>query len=125
MSVSNPFAPAEAPIAAPVVDARFEQIGRLVVRWERLRWLYNAILVPWTLLSALPFSFRPLLDVDFWDLAIAGALFSNACFCCGPLIDGYLTWFFRSHPAVTAILFASGALFTMLLSTMTVVVFSL
>lgn len=126
MDESNPFAigteSARAEPAAP--DSRYEQLGRMFVRWEKLRMLYNAALVLWTLLWAVVFGPRLLLDVSFWDACVFGALGANACFCCGPLLEGYLTWFFRSHIAVTGVLFTSGTLLSLLLATASVAAFS-
>ncbi len=88
---------------------KFEELGRLIVTWEKLRFVYNAIgLIPtvFIVLAARPAVF---------EIAIC-AFWANLCFCAGPVIDGYLTWFgFRSR-VVTVILFVLGTSVMLLLA---------
>ncbi len=95
--------------AGDTAAGRFAELGRVMVTWEKLRVLYNLMGAVPTLLIAfwLPVSLKRLLLV---------ALFANMCFCLGPLVDGYLTWFGIRHPAVTWILFVLGTLTMLLLA---------
>lgn len=101
---------------APNVD-RFVMIGELVVRWEKLRWVYNAILAGVTLLTGLLVlgasanrADSKLWTVDGVEALIFAFLGANACFTIGPLIDGYLSWFGFRKRATTWVLFLGGTL---------------
>jgi hypothetical protein len=79
-------------------DGIFEQMGRVIVTWEKLRLLYNAIGFAPTFLIAV--SSR----VSFGELAGCVVL-ANVCFCMGPVADCYLTWFGFRRKVVTIALF--------------------
>lgn len=73
--------------------------------WERLRVVYNGVLVSLTLLCG----FSSLTVPKFWFTAMFGAILSNVCFCVGPVIEGYATWLF-GRPArwLRWVLFLAG-----------------
>jgi hypothetical protein len=56
--------------------------------WERLRVVYNSVLVSLTLLCG----FGSVADPKFWSTALFGAILTNVCFCVGPVLEGYATW---------------------------------
>lgn len=56
--------------------------------WEWLRIVFNGVLVSLTLLCGLGSLAAP----KFWFTAIFGAIFTNVCFCLGPVLEGYATW---------------------------------
>lgn len=83
------------------LSSKHETLGRVLVTWEKLRFVYNAIgAVPTVIMLAIfPTHAGELLSC---------ALAANLCYCVGPLVDCYLTWFGLRHRAVTAILFVLG-----------------
>ncbi|MCA9217816.1 MAG: hypothetical protein KDB27_32325 [Planctomycetales bacterium] len=119
----NPYStpPAYSEEVRPLTYDRVALVGEVVVMWEKLRFVYIAIVGTYSLIV---FSVTLYLGLTtlimFLRIALVGGIFSNFCFCAGPLIDGYLTWFgFRSR-GVTIFLFVSGLLLTMLLATATI-----
>lgn len=77
-------------------------------QWEKLRLVYNAILIPWTifLLVVLPRGTAALFDV------IAGGFIANVCFCFGPVAETYLVWIGANAQTVRGWLFALGTVVT-------------
>lgn len=106
-------------------SVRFIRVGRTVVTWEKLRLLYNLILACVTvvmcgiLLFSKSFSFN--LAEKLVEISIAGMIIANACFCLGPLIDGYLSWFGWRSPAITWGLFLLGTLISIPLAAFAIV----
>ena len=94
-------------------SVRFIRVGRTVVRWEKLRLAYNLILAFVTILTCgllLVFSFAPFNVGRLIGTVVVGVIVANACFCLGPLIDGYLSWFGWRSALTTGVLFAIGML---------------
>ncbi|MCY2932080.1 MAG: hypothetical protein NTV86_21825 [Planctomycetota bacterium] len=90
----------EPPTTRPAEAVRLEQLGRVIVTWEKLRLVYNAIgFFPAVLIVMIPTLYQPLVKLAVW------AILANLCFCLGPLVDGYLTWFGFRRKAVTVVLF--------------------
>ena len=89
--------------------SKLEELGSVIVTWEKLRLLYNAIGFIPTLLIALVVRAHP------FELVVC-VFVANLCFCLGPLVDGYLTWFGFRQRAVTVILFVLGTLLMLLLA---------
>lgn len=115
MSVdSNPYrSPNTFPVAPGTIESartsRLEELGRVIVTWEKLRLLYNGIGLLPTVLIVIVAGSHP--------FEIAGCAFlANLCFCLGPLVDGYLTWFGFRHRAVTVVLFVLGTFLMLLLA---------
>lgn len=81
----------------------------VVKRWERLRLVYNAVLIPWTvfLIAVLPGG----VTGNPADL-IVGAVIANVCFCLGPVVETYLVWLGANAQAARGWLFALGTVFT-------------
>ena len=80
----------------------------IVLRWERLRILYNLVLLGLVLVpTGGSFQLPSLRELPV--LAI-GAVLANLCFMAGPVAEVYLSWLgLRSH-WVTVVLFAGGLL---------------
>ena len=100
--------PADPTSALSTRDQRCLTIGRVLVTWEKLRILYNAILGVEALFV---FFVGWRAAVHFDDIVITigvGALTANVCFCLGPLMDGYLSWFGLRSYAITACLYVVG-----------------
>lgn len=116
------LAPAETPgdlAPLPVeIDrstARYAAVGRRMRDWEVLRFVYNAVMVGWSLVVTLVVAPSMLLAPAWWEAAILGGIFANFCFCTGHVVDGYITWLTGGHRALTAALFALGTGFSLLL----------
>ncbi|QDU90072.1 hypothetical protein Pla175_34720 [Pirellulimonas nuda] len=122
MTESNPY-------AAPLVeggphDAAFDglseperkrlEIGRVVVAWEKRRWVYNAVLgvatLPLLVISALAGEVA-----DAVRLSVIGACVANASYLAGPIAEGYWTWFVGPATWLRTLLFLSGTLLALLL----------
>ena len=94
-------------------SVRFIRVGRTIVSWEKLRLAYNLILAFVTVLTCgllLFFSFAPFNVGRLIGTVVVGVIVANACFCLGPLIDGYLSWFGWRSALTTGVLFAIGML---------------
>jgi hypothetical protein len=89
-------------------DHRCLTVGQVVVTWEKLRILYNGILgveAIFVFFAGWSMGNNP---GDILESLLLGALIANLCFCAGPVIDGYLSWFgFRSR-AITWVIFLIG-----------------
>ncbi|WP_439629179.1 hypothetical protein [Gemmata sp.] len=83
-------------------------------KWERLRLLYNAILVPLVAAATLLFGGGLLLDHRYWESVIFGGIASNVCFCLGPILEFYLVRLGASTRTARGWLFALGTTFTAL-----------
>ena len=122
--IVNPYESpyAETAVANGVLESAdvYSKVGRVAVTWEKLRLLFNLILVGVTVV-AIPMS--PVLPADgrFVSDLVLGVVVSNALFCLGPLIDGYLTWFGLRSNAITTFLFVSGTAVTSLLALYSIV----
>lgn len=80
----------------------------ILLRWERLRILYNLLLVGLVLIpTGGAFQLPTLRELPV--LAVGAAL-ANLCFMAGPLADAYLSWLGLRSRWVTAGLFAAGLL---------------
>ena len=88
----------------------------ILIRWERLRIVYNLILVPFVLLAALIFAGIGPFEIDLIVSTIACGLLANLCFMLGPTLEAYGTYFKVWHPLMTVLLFIAGLFVTMLLS---------
>lgn len=119
MADSNPFSAPQTSEPGAVIfqddappdalDAKYRMIGRVVVTWERLRLLYNAILAGTTLLLSL-FQLAALFRPAALITLLSAAIGANACFTAGPLVDGYLSWFGVRHRGITVALFVAGVI---------------
>jgi hypothetical protein len=56
--------------------------------WEKLRLLYNSMLIVAVLGTALKAGYSMLVGIFF----VEPAIYANLCFCAGPVAEGYLTW---------------------------------
>ena len=114
----NPYSAPNAELVEPssVTGNRYARVGEVVVTWEKLRLVYNGILAPFSILLFVASLYVGSTKLaSFSELVIFGGGLANLCFCAGPLVDGYLTWFGIRSRRVTGFLFVSGLLLTMLL----------
>lgn len=85
-------------------------------KWERLRLLYNAILIPIVVAVTLVFRTGLLGDFAYWEAVIFGGIASNVCFCIGPVLETYLVWIGANARTARGWLFALGTGFTALVA---------
>ena len=110
----NPYvAPESISASAEDVEARqpepFSVRARSIfLAWERLRLIYNGVLVFVVLLLAIQSSASVLLDPRFWGTALAGAVMANVCFFAGPVVETYVSWLGFRSTALRTILFVLG-----------------
>jgi hypothetical protein len=80
-----------------------------LIRWERLRILYNLILIA---IVVLPVGGGPVELPELADLPIlaVGAVLANLCYLAGPAAESYLAWLGLRSRWVTLALFAGGVL---------------
>jgi hypothetical protein len=86
------------------------------VRWEKLRILYNLILVFVVSLLSIALIGKYSVDLQLMEMLVVGCFVANLCYLVGPAVDGYLTWLGVRHLAVTALLFVSGTLLAIVLA---------
>ena len=117
MNQQNPFAAPTVDLApSPGGSAKRDDdtLGAIAKRtflaWEKLRFLYVAILAAECLL----FGSRKLADPEFWGLIVFGGVVSNLCFFAGPIVETYVTWLGFQARWLRWLLFVLGTLFTML-----------
>lgn len=87
--------------------------------WERLRVVYNLVLV----VVVLTFGWRALSEPDIWPRMLAAALFANLCFCAGMVGEGYLTLLGFPRQGARHAVFAGGTLFASFLAVLCISVF--
>ncbi len=80
----------------------------ILLQWERLRILYNLVLLGLVLLPT-GGSFQ-LPSLSELPVLAVGAVLANLCYLAGPLADAYLSWLGLRSRWVTAGLFAGGLL---------------
>ena len=80
----------------------------ILLKWERLRILYNLLLIGLVLIpTGGSFQLPSLRELPV--LAVGAAL-ANLCYLAGPLAEAYLCWLGQRSRWVTAGLFAAGLL---------------
>ena len=82
------------------------RIGEAIVYWERLRIVYNALLVAVSL-GVLLLTFG-LGSLSNWIELVLGALLANLCFCAGPIVSAYMAWFNIRSRGFDLLMFGAG-----------------
>lgn len=116
------------PYAPPGTDQALGEdqrpaVREIVVGWERLRLLYNAILLVPGLLVLVALMDEGLMTIDN---AVLSAIFvgvcANVCFLLGPLLELYVRGIFRRGQPIGRgrwLIFGSGTLFSLFLFILT------
>lgn len=124
---TNPFdspRAEEAPQATAADEAnreRYHKIGVAIVAWEKLRWMFNALVGGAGLLGLLlgyvasdgkniQLHNLPPMAVGLTVFGIA----ANFAYLVGPLIEGYTIWFFGSSANLRPIVWSVGTLLSVL-----------
>ena len=114
---SNPFRP----IAPEHLSDSNQRIAvdfvPIIIRWEKLRLLYNAVLISLTVLWSNFLKPQLMLDPFFIFHICLGGMITNLCFFTGPAIEGYGRYFGIWNLGFSLALFVVGLLFTCLLTT--------
>lgn len=95
--------------AEPAV-LRLARIGEVAVAWENLRLRYNLMLAVVALVAVLSINAELLRDPRAMAAMLLAALAANACFCVGPLVEGYVTWFFGPVSWLRGVVFVVGSM---------------
>jgi hypothetical protein len=74
--------------------------------WEKLRLLYNGLLI-----LAVLIRFQFILEVI--PFFVEPAIYANLCFCAGPVAEGYLCWLGLAHQPCRWVVFWIGFFFTL------------
>lgn len=127
--MENPFSSPQTAAAADLGDfaplsperERLAKLGEVFVAWERLRIWYNVVLAVVALAS--PLVLFPQIEFDLGSLEdlVLAAIGANVCFLAGPLLEGYVTWWFGPVPWLRNAVFIVGTLGAMLLTALVVI----
>ena len=90
-----------------------ESAHSVFVAWERLRLIYNSVLLL-VVLSCLTRGTRE--ELPSLAYLIICAFMANICFCIGPVVEGYLVFLGMQRPIVRIVVFCVGTLFACLLT---------
>ena len=121
---SNPYvAPVEAG-SLPPPPAGPSEAG-LLLRWEKLRLLYNLILAAVVLAFWAGGRGSGLGDPGFLPHLARCCLGANLCFCAGPVVNAYAHWLGLRHVAVTVVLFVIGTSLSVLVAAGSLLVFQM
>ncbi|MDX1962144.1 MAG: hypothetical protein SFX18_03260 [Pirellulales bacterium] len=116
----NPYEPSQLPASAftnnTLEQPRLEGWAiyrEIFLRWERLRLVFNAVLVALSLIVGSAFGL--LNTFRFWLLCVEGGIVLNICYFAGPVVESYFTWLTgRELKDMGFILFILGTILCML-----------
>ena len=119
--MENPYSPPQAVVRSdhmslPADRERLAEIGEVFVAWERLRIWYNVVLACVALVAVMLIEPRLLTQVRSLENLIGGAVGANACYLAGPLLEGYVTWWWRPAKWLRMPVFVVGTLGACLLT---------
>src|SRR4051812_17084832 len=103
----------------PAAKASGEEARAVFLAWEKLRVLYNAILV----VESVGLGANQLGVPAFARLLLGGAIVANLCFCAGIVAEGYLSLLGVPRRGARPVLFVLGTSLAMLLTAVSVVGF--
>ena len=104
----NPYVAGSSETPAPDVHPDLD-FGTIIRRWERLRIVYNAVLIPWVLGILLVSQTAP---PGVIVMVVPAGILANLLYLLGPAVEAYITWFGLWHVSLTALLFLAGLGFT-------------
>ncbi len=97
-----------------VVTANLDlDFGTIIKRWERLRIVYNAVLIPWVLAILLTSQTAP---PGIVLMIVPAGILANLFYLLGPAVESYMTWFGFWHGSLTLLVFIAGLGFTALMA---------
>jgi hypothetical protein len=114
----------EEPHVTPADEANrehFHKIGVAIVAWEKLRWMFNALVAGAGIAGlALGYAASDGTTIQLHNLlpmAVGLTVFgiaANFAYLFGPIIEGYTIWFFGSSANLRPIVWSVGTLLSML-----------
>ncbi len=111
----------EEPQVTPADEAnreRFLKIGVAIVAWEKLRWMFNALVAGEGISGLALGSDGTTIQLhNLPDMAVGMTVFgiaANFAYLVGPLIEGYTIWFFGSSANLRPIVWSVGTLLSVL-----------
>jgi hypothetical protein len=110
---SSPVEPDDPPVPQAALTAR-----AVFIKWEKLRVVYNVILLTVFWLFVAPSVDRLSVDSMYLAYYLMGGLAANLCFFAGPLLESYLAWLGIRSPWLTAAIFIGGVLISLPLVTL-------
>lgn len=125
-SMENPYASPATTSDAELSPERerYAQLGEVFVSWEWLRIWYNVVLSVVALVGVLLVKPQMLLQFNELESMAAAAIGANACFFAGPIVEGYITWWFGPVVWLRKGIFALGTLFSVFLVMVVIVALS-
>ena len=84
--------------------------------WERLRLVYNGLLLGLVLLFVLPQAPGWFREAPFWELLVLGAFAANVCYCVGPPVELLLVKLGARGASARGGLFVMGTLLALFLA---------
>jgi hypothetical protein len=88
----------------------------IIYRWEKMRLVYNAVLISFTLFWSYFVSPQLMFDPLFMFQLCVGGIVTNLCFFTGPAIEGYGRYLGFWHLGLSVTLFVIGLTFSVLLT---------
>lgn len=127
-TTQNPYAaPTQVNSGASLLGFKIEisssGIVATVLRWERLRLLYNAALVILVLLLSFTMVPQNLREFGYWAAGLRGAVIANISFVAAPIAELVATFLGIWRSGFTQVVFALGVSFAALLATWCVLSF--
>lgn len=116
---TNPYAVPVAEVSTTPIEVDFADVIR---RWEKARFVYNGVLVFFTIIFTSVYPSR-FLDLDYWASVFIGAILANLCYFAGPVIEGYGRYFRIWQPIYMKVLFVVGLSFASLLAVLFIVTY--
>ena len=120
MNAENPFSAPSSHVESHKSESseNGDSLGAIAKRtflaWEKLRLIYIAVLGVETI--AIGLIAHPLmLSPEYWGSVVMGAVFANACFFIGPIIETYVTWLGYPSKALRIVMFIAGTMFSCVL----------
>lgn len=97
-------------------NALLEIARSVFLEWEKLRPIYNILLIVLVLCTAALTDADMLTSFPFWASSIAGALFVNLCYFAAPIVETYVTGLGYRGKALRLTLFILGTGFTAIMA---------
>ena len=106
--------------------ANMEDVREIFAKWERLRVVYNLILLATTLgLMFMDDLVGRVIDPLFFLYLLTRCVAANVLFMAGPGVESYASWLGLRHRATRPVLFALGVLLSLPLTIVSIGVYGI
>ena len=119
----NPYASPACEQTEPAKALAVVDFLPIMQRWEKLRWLYNGLLIVFVNFVSITFVPQHILDPDFWICLCFGGVIANLCFFAGPAIEAYGKCLRLWNDRLAILLFVAGLGFTALLAAYSIAIY--